>query len=310
VRRLLVGLFVSVLTLTACGGGDSESSASTSPATSLSGVTVSGDSGEEPTVEGVKGFETSKVVSDTVSEGDGELVADGDTVNVDYVLYDASTGKSLQTTYDTAEVALPIDETEDPLLAGSIIDSKIGGRLIIAAPASDFYGDSAQTAGLSPDDTLVLVTELVSKFAAPKPTGTISDVTVTGPPDKEPSVEAMDDLFVARTQSKVLRTGKGVTLRAGDSVEVDYVGFDARTGETFDSSYESGTPATFTLDDAVIKGFSQGLVGKKVGSRVLITVPYSAGYGPEGNPQAKIEGGDSLIFVIDILSKPKATPAN
>jgi peptidylprolyl isomerase len=39
-----------------------------------------------------------------------------------------------------------------------------------------------------------------------------------------------------------------------------------------------------------------------VGSRVLLVIPPSLGYGKAGSAQAGIKGTDTLVFVVDILS--------
>ena len=57
-----------------------------------------------------------------------------------------------------------------------------------------------------------------------------------------------------------------------------------------------GKKATFPLT-GVIKGWTQGLTGKTVGSRVLLVVPKDLAYGDQGQGDAK---GD-LVFVVDIL---------
>ena len=49
--------------------------------------------------------------------------------------------------------------------------------------------------------------------------------------------------------------------------------------------------------DKVIKGWTQGLTGKTVGSRVLLVIPKDLAYGDAGQGDAK---GD-LVFVVDIL---------
>ena len=51
----------------------------------------------------------------------------------------------------------------------------------------------------------------------------------------------------------------------------------------------------------VIKGWDNGLVGQKVGSRVLLVIPPAEGYGTAGSPP-KISGTDTLVFVVDILA--------
>ena len=51
----------------------------------------------------------------------------------------------------------------------------------------------------------------------------------------------------------------------------------------------------------VIRGWDEGLIGQRVGSRVLLSIPSEYGYGHRGVPQAGIRGGDTLVFVTDIL---------
>ena len=51
----------------------------------------------------------------------------------------------------------------------------------------------------------------------------------------------------------------------------------------------------------VIRGWDDGLVGQRVGSRVLLSIPSELGYGERGVPQAGIKGGDTLVFVTEIL---------
>ena len=44
----------------------------------------------------------------------------------------------------------------------------------------------------------------------------------------------------------------------------------------------------------------KGLVGQTVGSRVLLVIPPADGY-PDGNDQPKIEKGQTLVMVVDLL---------
>ena len=53
--------------------------------------------------------------------------------------------------------------------------------------------------------------------------------------------------------------------------------------------------------EQVIKAWDTELVGKTVGSRVLLVVPPADGYGAAGSPP-KISGTDTLVFVVDILA--------
>ena len=89
--------------------------------------------------------------------------------------------------------------------------------------------------------------------------------------------------------------------RAGDLsayTAVIYLGstYDAKT--PFDESF-SGEPLTSPLS-GLIQGWTIGLTGVKVGSRVLLQIPPAYGYGPQGS--GAIPGNATLWFVIDVLA--------
>ena len=48
------------------------------------------------------------------------------------------------------------------------------------------------------------------------------------------------------------------------------------------------------------RGWDATLVGKKVGSRVLLIIPPKDGYGASGR-LPDISGTDTMVFVVDIL---------
>ena len=88
-------------------------------------------------------------------------------------------------------------------------------------------------------------------------------------------------------------------------VFVRYIGAQWSDGTVFDGNYNSQiTP--FKLN-GVIKGWTQGLKGKKVGSRVELVIPANLAYGDEGkNGSPK----GTLVFVVDILAAaPTVSPS-
>ena len=89
--------------------------------------------------------------------------------------------------------------------------------------------------------------------------------------------------------------GDGDEVTAEDTVTVHYVGVAATSGETFDSSWEGGEPATFPLS-GVIAGWTEGMVGMKEGGRRTLVIPAELAYGDEGPAP-----GDSLVFTIDLV---------
>ncbi|EON32900.1 FKBP-type peptidylprolyl isomerase [Gordonia terrae C-6] len=129
-------------------------------------------------------------------------------------------------------------------------------------------------------------------------TGSLQMVASTA--TQAPDITVENPFSVDATQVKVLVEGDGAVVPETASVSVCYVGVNGRTGETFDSAYANGSPATFPLD-GVIPGFSKAIAGQKVGSKVGVAMTSADGYA-SGNPQAGIEVGDTLVFEISILS--------
>jgi peptidylprolyl isomerase len=133
-------------------------------------------------------------------------------------------------------------------------------------------------------------------------------VTVSGGFGEPPKVKVGSPWAIDKTRTKVLEPGKGPVVGEGQSVEVNYYGVNGRTGKKFDESFSTGQPVAFSLAQ-VVPGFSKGLAGQRQGSRVLIAMPGEDGYDPMGgNPQAGIEVGDTLIFVVDLVDAQLAGP--
>jgi peptidylprolyl isomerase len=96
--------------------------------------------------------------------------------------------------------------------------------------------------------------------------------------------------------------GDGKVARAGDTVQVHYVGVAYSTGEEFDASWNRGEPLEFRLGiGQVIAGWDQGVQGMKVGGRRQLVIPPDLAYGNRGAANV-IAPGETLIFVCDLVS--------
>ena len=144
-----------------------------------------------------------------------------------------------------------------------------------AAPASD---DGGSTTSVDPATAAVLA-EVEDRG---KPTVTVPDGPAT-------SLQVTDDVV-----------GEGAEVKPGDSVTVHYVGVGQQTGQEFDSSWSRGQTVSFPLD-GVIKGWTDGLVGMKVGGRRTLVIPGDQAYG-DSPPSDDIKPGETLVFVIDLVS--------
>lgn len=87
-----------------------------------------------------------------------------------------------------------------------------------------------------------------------------------------------------------------------DAVTVHYAGTFI-DGETFDSSFERGEPATFPLG-RLIKAWQLAIPQMGVGDTIEIATPADLAYGPQG--KGPIPGGATLLFTVKLIDFAKA----
>ncbi|WP_157970563.1 FKBP-type peptidyl-prolyl cis-trans isomerase [Nakamurella deserti] len=126
--------------------------------------------------------------------------------------------------------------------------------------------------------------------------------TATGAFGEKPTFTFPSETPPPGLQRQVLVEGTGPEVQTGDQLVANYLG-EVWGGTTpFDNSYDRGKPSVFPIGvGQVVKGWDVGLVGMKVGSRVLLTLSPSDGYGTTGRAP-DITGTDTLVFVIDIVN--------
>jgi peptidylprolyl isomerase len=98
-------------------------------------------------------------------------------------------------------------------------------------------------------------------------------------------------------------TGSGDQVAAGATVTVEYCGVGLASGAIFDSSWARGEPATFPLS-GVITGWQDGIPGMQPGGRRMLVIPADQAYGDTPQPGSGIAPGETLIFVVDMISSP------
>ena len=100
-------------------------------------------------------------------------------------------------------------------------------------------------------------------------------------------------------QYKVLKSGKGKSPKATDSVKVHYHG-TLIDGMVFDSSVERGEPISFPLN-GVIAGWTEGVQLMKEGDKFQFTIPSKLAYGEQG-AGGKIGPNATLIFDVELIA--------
>lgn len=104
---------------------------------------------------------------------------------------------------------------------------------------------------------------------------------------------------VTQLQTIDTTVGTGDEVKPTDTVTVNYTGALASTGVIFESSLDSGQPATFGLNQ-VIQGWTEGLPGMKVGGTRRLIIPAAQAYGASG--QGSIPPNADLVFDVTLIS--------
>lgn len=103
----------------------------------------------------------------------------------------------------------------------------------------------------------------------------------------------------AGLQIEDLAVGTGAEAQTGNTVSVNYRG-TLLNGTVFDSSYDRGTPFSFTLgQNSVIQGWEQGILGMRVGGKRKLVIPPDLAYGPIA--RGPIPANSTLVFEVELL---------
>jgi peptidylprolyl isomerase len=187
----------------------------------------------------------------------------------------------------------------------------VGSRVLMVVPPRDGLGPRGNSAiNVTGADTLVFVFDILSAVPAnghatgtalpyrPAPGMPRVTASAQGPQITVPKHTAPPRHLVTR----LLVRGHGPAVVADDTVVTQYTGAVWRNGKVFNSSWVQGSPQAFELGKGqVIRGWQRGLAGLPAGSRVLLVIPPSLGYGKRGNPPL-VKGKDTLVYVVDILA--------
>lgn len=97
--------------------------------------------------------------------------------------------------------------------------------------------------------------------------------------------------------------GTGEEVKPGATITAHYTGALVKNGIIFQSSYDFGDAITFGLDQ-VIKGWTYGVPGMKVGGTRRLIIPAEQAYGAS-SPAKNIPANSDLVFDIDLVAIPK-----
>jgi peptidylprolyl isomerase len=313
----VAGLLASLVGCSSGTGGNSDC-VPTKAGDASAKVQVTGKLGTEPKVTIPKKL-SSKTTERTVTiEGKGLAAQPNSVVDIDYAVYNTTSGKKIDaTTYGAKGTSITLDKANLlPGLYKAIHCSAPGARVVAVIPPVDAFRSTGSTGlGVAGTDSIVFVIDVL-KTTAPQKVLKKADGAAVAPKDGFPTVKLAASGEPTITIPKadpptalsieVLKKGTGKVVKDGATVTVHYVGALWKDGKIFDSSWTRGAPATFPTTGVVV-GFGKAMVGQKVGSQVVAVIPPADGYGPDGNVKDpsqpdQISGTDTMVFVIDILA--------
>ncbi|MCL2551184.1 MAG: FKBP-type peptidyl-prolyl cis-trans isomerase [Actinomycetia bacterium] len=327
-RRRSVLLAVPALMLTAagCGSDDkkSDSASSSSPSASatpsatpkpsiVSGpvpdITAGTKFGEKPTVAKGTVTPSKDLAVKTVIQGDGPVIAAGDYIEVNYLGQIWDTAKVFDTSWGRGPYTNVIGQGKViPGWDQGLVGQKVKSRVELAIPPSLGYGTSGNAqAGIKGTDTLVFVVDVLNRYnikssangkAVPQTDANLPKVG-TNTDGAAPSVTVPKVKAPTKLVSSYVLEGDGAAVKATDTLLLQYKGVLWDGGKEFDSTYKNGQLAAFPLAQ-LIKGWQEGLAGKKVGSRVMLVTPPDLAYGSQA--QGGIPANSTLVFTLDILA--------
>jgi FKBP-type peptidyl-prolyl cis-trans isomerase len=105
---------------------------------------------------------------------------------------------------------------------------------------------------------------------------------------------------VTELESIDLVAGTGDEVQPGATITAHYTGALVADGTIFQSSKDSGRPATFGLNQ-VIAGWTRGVPGMKVGGTRRLIIPAVSAYG-SSSPAANIPANSDLVFDIELVA--------
>jgi hypothetical protein len=284
-------------------------------------VSASGTFGQNPKAHVPTPTVSKRIEVSTLKKGTGLLLGPNDIAEVQLSLYTAADGKLVGSTgaasgFSRASALQADVGSKTNAIAEALECQAVGSRVVTVLTAAQYFG-SASTAtsdGVSPSTVIVGVADIVKGYRG-RATGILQPLqsgfpSVVTAPDGTPGLTLDLQEPPTTAQSELIRGGSGATVKAGQKVLLQVQAIEwsnPAPTTTFDSTWTDHTPRFYTLTPLVKNSTSQSLdkssvkalVGKRIGSQVLVVVPKKDGY-PTGKAPSGYPGG-TLIFVYDIL---------
>ncbi|MFE9139692.1 FKBP-type peptidyl-prolyl cis-trans isomerase [Streptomyces sp. NPDC007355] len=197
-----------------------------------------------------------------------------------------------------------------PVLLKAVTGKATGSRVLVTDEAEHAFGKQMPP-GVKKTDVAVFVIDLLESVSVdknitnrgkelPPPANFPKIKDATG---SDPEVEFPDKYIPSSTlEHATVVQGSGPEVKSGQTLIAQSLGVALSKRHKFQNTWDADEPGLYPLGSGMlIKGWERALVGKRVGDRVVFSVPADMAYGENPPPNSGIEKNESLLFVVEIL---------
>lgn len=286
----------------------------------IESVKVSGPEEGQPTLEFEKPFSVEKTATKVLRPGDGPKIKEGQDSVVNYVGINGRDCKEFDSSWSRGQTA-PFSLIRGQMIDGfvdGLVGQTVGSRVLVAIPPAAGYPEGNEQAGIKKGDNLLFVVDIQSAstplaMAEGEEVESSAGMPTVKTNDKgEPSeIVAPKGAPPAELTAEPIIKGSGDEVTEKSTVKVHYLASIWESGQVFDSSWQPpqegvpAQPANLPLAQLTEQapGLVEGLVGQKVGSRVVIVMGAQEVIAdPAALEQLKLKKDDTVTFAVDILS--------
>jgi peptidylprolyl isomerase len=132
-------------------------------------------------------------------------------------------------------------------------------------------------------------------------------VTISGDVGSEPAVKWKGSMTAGKVETKTLVEGDGDQLKGQDDVLAHLWIGNGYSQQTALSTYADKKAELLTVNNQ-LPDFLAGVRDAKIGSRLVVTASAKEAFGDAGNSQLGIANKDTVLFIIDLVSKVQDKP--
>ena len=253
-------------------------------------IRATGAFGTDPKAKVPSPLNATRTEATTLIKGDGKVVGKGGVAVVSFTFFEGTTGEAA----DTAVNYTPItSKAIGSGLANALSCARVGSRIAVVVPPKE----GASMFGVGDGHSLVAIADveraLPARATGSRRAATPGFPTVVLAPNGQPGIVVGDRSEPKKLNAAVLREGDGSVTKKTDTLIVQTQTVSWADPTTATGTWEDGSPTTQTLSDGT--ALSKELVGRKVGSQVIVLLPKS-----------DTQSGAAEVTVVDILGRVPA----